>query len=419
MITLDPSQAQAVNNITAAKQRLNLLIGGAGAGKTTTIKQVLETSWADAGSGITPYNTYLAAPTGKAAKVMTDTLAEADFVVENPPRTIHRLLEFNPREGFGRNSDNTLHAALVILDEASMIDSALLAHVIHALPKHCRLVLVGDENQLEPVGPGQPFTDIRTYGAPDAINRLTMNHRQRQGSLIANGCIDILAGNIPTFGKPGEKTLGGELYDDLFYHELEEKEDIPELVGNLCAEWHQQGADYAVLAPQKTGVCGVDALNKYLQDRLNPAVGQGQLKLGWLTLREGDRVLQTRNNYDLGVFNGFTGVITQIDTIGSSVTVDFLDQEIVYEENGHIKDLALGYALSIHKSQGSQMQHGVVVLHSSHYYMLSRSLTYTAFSRFKKSLHVIGNAKALKRGVSNIVSGERNTYLKLQMGGEI
>jgi len=418
-MTLDLSQQAAVDRISSLSTRVNLLIGAGGSGKTYTIRHLLQKLWDDDTNEITDETTYIAAPTGKAAKVLADAFTAEGFRVFNEPKTIHRMLEFRPALGFTRNADNPLDAALCIIDEASMVDSDLLARVIVALPEECYLILVGDENQLPPVAPGAPFTDLINHGRQEIINRLTTNHRQTAGSLIANGCLQVLAGAGPTFGQRGQKTLGGSLYDDMFFLEEEDKEEIPRIVGDLTEAWHKGGKDYVVLAPQKTGVCGVDAINKYLQERLNPAApGKPELRLGWLTLREGDKVLQTKNNYALGVFNGFCGVVTAIDPEEGVVVVEIDGETYVYEEPDHIKQLALGYCMTVHKSQGSQFANGVLICHSSHYYMWSRSILYTGISRFREELWVVGDRKAMKRGVSNVVSGERNTLIKLRLSGE-
>lgn len=412
---LDESQQAAVDNIAKLKTNIHLLIGAGGSGKTYTIQHLLQLLWGESGnSDISDETTFLAAPTGKAAKVINDAFALSGFEVWNEAKTIHRLLAFNPGTGWGYDSNNPLNATLVVLDESSMVDSLLLSRVIDALPEGCHLILVGDDNQLPPVAPGQPFTDLISCGPKDIINRLLTNHRQQQGSLIATACLSILAGKMPTFGAGGENTLGGILSDDLFFIEQEDKEDIPEIVADLCREWHETNQDYAVLAPQKNGVCGVDAINKHLQETLNPAsTDKAQMKLGWLTLRVGDRVLQTKNNYDLGVFNGFGGVVVGI--AGGVITVDFDGEVVVYEKAEHIKQLTLGYCMTVHKSQGSQFNYGVLICHSSHYYMWSRSILYTGVSRFRQELHVVGDKRAIKRGLSNVVSGERNTLLKLKL----
>lgn len=413
---LDQSQQSAVDNIATLKSRIYLLIGAGGSGKTFTIKHLLTELWNDYGNNISDENTFMAASTGKAAKVLNDALLSDGFTVFNKAKTIHRLLGYNPATGWGHNEIHKLGASLVILDEASMVDSLLLARVICALPDDCTLIMVGDENQLPPVAPGQPFTDLIMHGRSELINRLTTNHRQQQGSLIATACLKILQGEIPLWGERGKRSLGGALDDDLFFVERDDKEDIPETVAGLCQQWHEQQLDYAVLAPQKTGVCGVDAMNTYLQNVLNPeSENKPQIKLGWLTLRQHDKVLQTKNNYTLDVFNGFTGIIVGIDTLNKTLVVDFDGQLVHYEKSEDIKQLMLGYCMTVHKSQGSQFQYGVLICHSSHYYMWSRSLLYTGVSRFRQELHVVGDKRAIKRGLSNVVSGERQTLLKLKL----
>ena len=413
---LDTSQQEAVDNISKLSSRVYVLTGAGGSGKTYTIQHLLEKLWADEGNDITNETTYLAAPTGKAAKIINDAFKLAEFEIDNPAKTIHRLLQYNPGMGWGYNKENKLDATLVILDEASMTDSLLLSRVIDALPDDCVLLLVGDKNQLAPVAAGQPFTDLVTLGAGDVVNELKTNHRQAQGSLIAHACLSILEGKKPTWGVKGENTLGGELQDDLFFIEEPEKEEIPLIVLDLVREWDENGADYVVLAPQRTGVCGVDAMNKFLQSMLNPPmIDKPEIKVAWLTLRVGDKVLQTKNNYELDIFNGFTGVVLSIDTVAGVVVVDFDGQIVNYEKTEHIQQLTLGYCMTVHKSQGSQFKYGVLVCHSSHYFMWSRSLLYTGVSRFRQELYVVGDNKAVKRGLSNVVSGDRNTHLKLVM----
>lgn len=413
---LDQSQQAAVDNIVKLDHRVYLLIGAGGSGKTFTIKHLLQQLWDDPDNGIEDSTTYLAAPTGKAAKVINDAFALDEFEVWNEAKTIHRLLAYHPGIGWQYNATHKLGASLVVLDEASMVDSLLLSRVIDALPDNCRMILVGDDEQLPPVAPGQPFTDLINHGPRSIINRLTTNHRQAQGSLIATACLSVRDGQMPVWGSAWQHTLGGVLQDDLFFIEQEDKEEIPAMVADLCRPWHERGLDYAVLAPQKNGVCGVEALNKHLQAELNPGDdGKPQIKLGWLTLREGDKVLQTKNNYDLGVFNGFTGIVVGIDSDAEIVVVDYDGEVITYEKGEHIKQLVLGYCMTVHKSQGSQFKHGVLVCHSSHYYMWSRSILYTGVSRFREELYVVGDKRAIKRGLSNVVSGERQTLLKLKL----
>lgn len=415
MTILDDSQYTAVVEISKLRSKLYMLVGGAGSGKTFTLYHLLDRLWDDLSNNITADNTFLAAPTGKAAKVITDSLP--DDLLRNQPTTIHRMLGYNPGGGWMKCADDPLNAGLVIIDEASMVDSSLLSKIIDALPEDCRMILVGDVNQLPPVAPGQPFADLIAHGNQDVVFRLTTNHRQTQGSLIATACLSILAGEKIQFGTPGAHTLGGMLEDDLFFHEQEDKEKIPARVLELCREWHESGKDYAVLAPQRTGVCGVDSLNKYLQAELNPSSpDKPEIKVAWLTLRVGDKIMATKNNYKLYVFNGYTGRIVGI--ADDMITVDYDGQVVVYQEPDDIKQLTLGYCMTIHKSQGSQFKYGVLVCHSSHYYMQSRGLLYTGVSRFRKELHVLGDKRAVKRGLSNVLSNSRNTYIKLQLASE-
>ena len=417
MLKLDDSQQAAVDQISQLVHPVYLLIGAGGSGKTFTIQHLLQQLWDDEGNEITPESTYLAAPTGKASKVLNDAFLLAGFEVENEAKTVHRLLDYNPGLGWGYNYENKLKASLVIVDEASMVDSLLLSKVIDALPDDCHLILVGDENQLPPVAPGQPFTDIINFGPKEIVNKLTTNHRQAQGSLIADGCLRVLAGEKPVFGIQGEHTLKGPLVDDMFLLQEDEKEDIPERVAELCRPWHEQGLDYAILSPQRTGVVGVEKMNAYLQEKLNPHRElKNELKIAaWLTIREGDKVLQTKNNYALEVFNGFCGTVLEIDPDAETILVDFDGQHVFYEEKKHILDLALGFCMTVHKSQGSSFSYGAVVCHSSHFYMWNRSLFYTAISRFRRQLYVVGDQKAIKRSISNVVSGERNTLIKLEL----
>jgi exodeoxyribonuclease V alpha subunit len=400
------------------------MTGGAGVGKTTVLQHLLVKLWGDKDSGVTPKNTFIGCPTGKASRVVNDAMP-SDFLF-NKAMTLHRLLRFNPSLGWEYNENNPIDARLIICDESSMVSSVLLARVIAAMPEDCHLVLVGDSQQLLPVEPGSPFHDILNYGDQSTVFRLDKNYRQQQGSLIADGCEKILTGTMPMWGEKDKHTLGGPLQDDLFFIKKEDKEDIPRHVLDVCKDWWNNGDDFVVLSPQKSGVVGVEEINKYLQMTLNPPDnGKAEIKVGWLTLREGDRCLQTRNNYELGnggVFNGFMGVVKAILTMdgedGHRVLVDFDGEMVEYTEAKHIKDLALGYAISYHKSQGSQWDKGVIICHSSHHFMLNRNLLYVGVSRFKEELHVIGDIRAVKRGLSNVVSGERNTLLKLRLRGE-
>lgn len=409
MIALDESQERARQAVSSNK-KLTIITGGPGFGKTFTIRAILDDIFAVS----RPENVYLACPTGKAAKVLADALGVS---LENEPSTVHRMLGCRgPQWEF--NEHNKLKAEWIILDESSMVDAMLMARIIRSVSDDCRFILVGDKDQLPPVGAGCPFRDIISAGLEDTVFRLEINHRQQEGSLIAHGCSKIIAGEKPVFGKADTYTLGGARWDDLYFVEKEDKEDIPVTVAAIVEEWNDAGDDYCVLAPQKTGKCGVDALNLFLQEHLNPArTGRNQIKGNYgVVLREGDKVMHTRNNYTLGVFNGFTGVIRSIDEEYGAIVVDYDGEDVTYSEKADINELVLGYCISVHKSQGSQYKYGVVACHSSHYYMWSRQLLYTAMSRFKEQLYVVGDNKAIKRAVSNSVDNSRQTYLSLALG---
>ena len=196
---LDKSQQAAVDQISTLTSNIYLLIGAGGSGKTFTIKALLQKLWDDQSNDITNETTFLAAPTGKAAKVINDAFELDQFEVWNEAATIHRLLGYRPGAGWTYDESNKLDATLLVIDEASMVDSLLLSRIISALEEdECTLILVGDDAQLPPVAPGQPFTDLINFGPKEIINRLTTNHRQAQGSLIANACLSVLAGKVPT-----------------------------------------------------------------------------------------------------------------------------------------------------------------------------------------------------------------------------
>lgn len=413
MITLDDSQQQAISDISACSG-INVLTGGPGYGKTTIIKTLLHQLWKDMDNPYTPTNTFLATPTGRAAKVLNEALEEDSILydmVMNKPATIHRMLGcMGPSWTYTK--ENPLPAQLVVLDETSMVSSELLAKVIESVTPDCKFVLTGDAAQLSPVEPGNPFKDIVERGLN--VSRLAVNHRQHDGSLIANACELIQKGKTPLFGKKGKHTLQGALEDDLFFEGFKDKEDIPAKIVEICREWHEQSIDYQVLSPQRNGVVGVENLNNVMQAALNPgSTEKAEMVVApWLTLREGDRVKVTKNNYKLNVFNGFIGVIVEINSIAKTVTVDFDDQVVIFSEKKDIKTLMLGYCITVHSAQGSQYSKGVVVCHTSHSYMLSRNLLYVAISRFKDELVVVGNKKGVARAVRNVVNTWRNTYLR-------
>ncbi|MEA1866577.1 MAG: AAA family ATPase [Thermodesulfobacteriota bacterium] len=406
-LSLDLSQQQAVESILNIPG-LSVLTGGPGYGKTHSIFYLLEQEW---GGKFNCLTTYLATPTGKAAKVLDEALSkDENFYLStiNKPMTIHRMLGCQGKHWI-HNSGNRLNCDLLILDESSMIDSALLARVITSVNKECKIVLVGDSDQLAPVGPGCPFRDIVASGRN--VSRLAINHRQEQGSRIAGACEAIKVGKWPVSISGSDGNDG-----DLFFHELEDKEDIPAQTVEICREWQENNEDYVVLSPQRSGVCGVESINLILQQKLNPArQGKKELEVApWLTFREGDKVLVTKNNYKLNVFNGFMGVILEIDIL-QNIVIDFDGEIVVFQERKDIKNLALGYCLTYHKSQGSEYRKGIIICHSTHYFMLSRSLLYVGVSRFQDELHIIGDKKGLRRAIKNNTTSNRQTYLSQAM----
>ena len=399
----DGHQQKAIDNLLKPG-KLSVLTGAAGCGKTTILRELI--------SQLNQLHNKVilcAAPTGKAAKVMEEVLQGLDV----EPMTIHRLLGCQGPGIWTYNENNKLNADTVIIDESSMVDSELLARVVDGVSDKCKIILVGDKNQLPPVSAGCPFRDIcnqKKYGA--IVNRLVINYRQQQGSLIAHACDHILKKEKIQFGTPNTKTLGGSLKDDLFFIELEDKELVPTHILKLCREWHSSGVDYQILSPQHSGVCGVENLNKYLQGKLNPAINNKPEKKisAFLTLRLSDKVINKKNNYKLDIFNGYVGIITGISVEGE-LTIDFDGQVVVFQDNKDLKYLKLAYCLTIHSSQGSEYSKGIVVCHSSHYYMLSNSLLYVAVSRFRDELHIVGNSKGLNRAINNSTSDQRKTFL--------
>lgn len=412
-ITLDYSQQNAVDNITDTStiSKIKVLTGGAGFGKTSSVKAVI----AKISESIPEHLIFLTCPTGKAAKVLDKALEDVEL--ENRPQTIHRLLGCKGGDMWEFHSKNKLKAKYIIVDESSMVDSELMARLISSVSSDCRFILVGDKAQLPPVGAGCPFRDIIHHNPENVVSTLAINWRQAAGSLIADACEMVISGTKPTFGSRGEKTLGGEREDDFFFLKEDDKDLIPDIVIEQVKPWFNDQLDHIVLAPQKTGVCGVDNLNLILQKELNPpSPEKAELQIAkWLTIREGDKVMHIKNNYGLDVFNGYTGVVLGIDPYNDTMIVDFDGQIVEYNEMKHIKELVLGYCITIHKSQGSQYANGVVVAHSSHYYMWTRQLLYTALSRFKEELVVVGNNKAIKRAINNNVETSRQTHLGLAL----
>lgn len=389
-IEYDEVQVEAIRQAIASK--VMVLTGGPGTGKTTTTKAIIA-ALQSAGMRI-----LLAAPTGRAAKRMSEaTGMEA--------KTIHRLLEYNPQDGYKRNDENPLEGDALIVDECSMIDIILMNNLTKALPTKMRLVLVGDIDQLPSVGAGNVLRDIIDSGVIPVV-RLTRIFRQAQSSRIVMSAHAINRGCFPDISN-GQHT-------DFFFMKQEEPEKVAETIVSLVCDrlpkaYRQPTANIQVLTPMQRGVVGAANLNMVLQQALNH--NTAALVRGGYTFKEGDRVMQLRNNYDKDVYNGDLGYVRSVDMEERTLTVDFDGQTVEYEAS-ELDELTLAYATTIHKSQGSEYPIVVMPVLMTHYVMLQRNLIYTGITRAKKICVLVGQTKALAYAIHNMKVLKRNTRLK-------
>lgn len=389
-IEYDDVQVEAIRQAIASK--VMVLTGGPGTGKTTTTKAIIA-ALQSAGMRI-----LLAAPTGRAAKRMSEaTGMEA--------KTIHRLLEYNPQDGYKRNDENPLEGDALIVDECSMIDIILMNNLTKALPTTMRLVLVGDIDQLPSVGAGNVLRDIIDSGVIPVV-RLTRIFRQAQSSRIVMSAHAINRGCFPDISN-GQHT-------DFFFMKQEEPEKVAETIVSLVRDrlpkaYRQPTANIQVLTPMQRGVVGAANLNMALQQALNH--NTAALARGGYTFKEGDRVMQLRNNYDKDVYNGDLGYVRSVDMEERTLTVDF-DNQLVEYEASELDELTLAYATTIHKSQGSEYPIVVMPVLMTHYVMLQRNLIYTGITRAKKICVLVGQTKALAYAIHNMKVLKRNTRLK-------
>ena len=389
-IDYDDVQKQAIEE--AVRSKVMILTGGPGTGKTTTTQGIIA-ALKHLGMKI-----LLAAPTGRAAKRMSEaTGMEA--------KTIHRLLEFTPQDGYKRNDENPLEADALIVDECSMIDIILMNNLLKAVPSSMRLVLVGDINQLPSVGAGNVLRDIiESHKIP--VIRLTRIFRQAQSSRIIMSAHAINQGRFPD-------TSNGKQTDFFFIEqgnpEMVAKEIVNLVKNRLPKAYHRKTSDIQVLTPMQRGVVGASNLNIALQSALNPS--QLALNRGGCSFKQGDRVMQLRNNYDKDVFNGDLGYVEQIDMEEHTLQVNF-DGRLVEYDVSELDELTLAYATTIHKSQGSEYPIVVIPVLMTHYVMLQRNLIYTGITRAKKICVLIGTKKALAFAIRNMSVLKRNTRLK-------
>ena len=401
----------------AAGSGILLITGGPGTGKTTVLRGIL------ALFGRMQLACVLAAPTGRAAKRLAEVTGES-------ASTIHRLLEaaIDPATGqmtFTRDESNPLKADAVIVDEMSMVDVPLLDALLRAIPAGKRLIFVGDPDQLPPVGPGYPFGDMLRSGEIPAV-RLTEIFRQARESLIVMNAHRINRGELP------------QLHDrrsDFFFLGAPSEEAAARTVVDLVARrlprnMHIPAEQIQVLSPTRRGTCGTAALNEALQAALNPpAPGKQERKFGAFTFREGDRVMQVKNNYDIvwkrtdspavgtGVFNGDVGTVAKIDNSAELLTVVFDDRAADYDFT-QLGELEPAYAITVHKSQGSEYRAVVLALWGGHPNLLSRSVLYTAVTRARELLVGVGREQTVAAMVENAHRGRRYSGLKLRLQGK-
>jgi exodeoxyribonuclease V alpha subunit len=381
-LTLAPEQREAIRSAVGSKALV--VTGGPGTGKTTLVNGVIRIL-EKKGRRI-----LCAAPTGRAAKRMTEATGRE-------ARTLHRLLEFDPKAmAFSRNRQRPLEADLVIVDEASMLDTVLAYGLLKALPPTCQLVLVGDVDQLPSVGPGAVLADVIRSGVMPVV-RLTHIFRQAEASLIVVNAHRVNRGEMPRLDAGGRGA-------DFFFVEREEPEAVVEAVKRLVEEriprtFRLDPVDeIQVLTPMQRGLLGAANLNAELQALLNPA-GAAIVRGGRL-FRTGDKVMQVRNNYDLEVFNGDIGRIEAVDEVDRAVRVR-LDGRLVAYDAADLDELVLAYACTVHKAQGSEYPCVVVPLHTQHYVMLQRNLLYTAITRGRRLVVLVGDRRALAIAVRN------------------
>lgn len=398
-LVLNREQWQAIDLATDPSVKLCVITGGPGTGKTTITKAIVERA---------PGSLILCSPTGKAAKRLAEQAG-------HEAATIHRTLGVNgDTGGWNHDAGTPLPAETIIVDEASMVDIELFEGLTSAIAPNSRLVVIGDVDQLPSIGPGNVLADLIRSGRVPTV-RLHQVYRQTPDSYIRENAQRMRQGK--------ELYLGTA--SDFFWHPCDEPEQGFKRVVQLCTTdipaRHPDCdpvRDVHVLAPQRKGTLGIEALNMELQPRLNPAApGATEVKVRGVPFRVGDKVRHTKNNYDLWVMNGEVGLVTRAEVIKGSKTtqgqlaVDFGDRVVVYQSNDDLNELVLNFAGTIHSSQGSEYPVVVVVCHSYNSFMLNRYLIYTALTRAQHAVYLVGDVRGLQRAVKNVDVGKRFTQL--------
>ena len=397
-ITLAARQIEAVR--CAVEEKVMVITGGPGTGKTTIINAILKIF-----AKLT-VNIMLAAPTGRAAKRMNQATG-------HEAKTIHRMLEFSLQKGgFQKNETHPLTCDLLIVDEASMIDTVLMHHLLKAIPSRATLVLVGDVNQLPSVGPGNVLQDIIASGVVRVV-KLSEIFRQAQESSIIVNAHKINRGLLPTLTPPRAEL------EDFYFIEQEDPEAVLSTVLELTQEripgrfgFHPLN-DIQVLTPMHKGVVGAENLNTELQKAFNPTP-VGVIR-GGRNFRIRDKVMQIKNNYDKAVFNGDIGRITRITSESQEVLISFDGRDVLYDFTD-LDEIVLAYAISVHKSQGSEYPAVIIPIVMQHYILLQRNLIYTAVTRGRKLVVMVGTKKALAVGVKNDKTRKRYSRLRNRLG---
>jgi exodeoxyribonuclease V alpha subunit len=395
-LNIELAQGQKEAILLAARSKVLIITGGPGTGKTTLITAILRIFQQ------LKLRILLAAPTGRAAKRMNEATGwEA--------KTIHRLLEYSPHKGgFKKDEDDILEADVVIIDEASMVDTLLMHHLLSAIPSHAHLILVGDVDQLPSVGPGNVLKDIIKSGKFTVV-KLTEIFRQAQESMIVVNAHKVNQGQFPVL-----KEIDKPEETDFQFIQEEDPEKILQNILDLCSERipRQFGfhplKEVQVLAPMHKGTIGVANLNIELQKRLNP--GQSGITRGTWSFRIGDKVMQIVNNYDKDVFNGDIGWISEINPEEREVAIDFDGRRVPYDYSD-LDEVILAYAISVHKSQGSEYPAVILPVVTQHYMLLQRNLIYTGITRAKKLVVMIGTKRALAIAIRNNKPQRRYTLL--------